>query len=278
MTMGESADTRGWGPGWPANRSKDMVRVTAGDVTVIVHKVIAPVIGHLLDKTLEGGYQLKAGECWGYANREIRNSSPKRPSNHSWGLAVDLNSLTNPMQSPLRTDMPSWMTNLWKSFGFRWGGDYQGRKDAMHFEFMGTPADAARLAAQLDHREEEAMAIVVTRPQGGYMVVQPDGGVFAAPPAPYCGSIPDRHIKLTMPVVGAAWTESGQGYWLVSKDGAVYAFGDAQYLGGFNTEPVSTRGGRYAVGMSRTGTRAYRIVTFDPSGDTSRYDAYEYTA
>lgn len=276
--MGESADTRGWGPGWPTDRRADMARVKAGDVTLIVHKAIAPVVGHLLDKTLEGGYTLKRGECWGFNNREIVGSKPKRPSNHSWGLAVDINSRANPLGSPLRTDMPRWMTDLWKSFGFRWGGDYKGRKDAMHFEFMGTPADAARLAARIGHREDEAMAIVVTRPQGGYMVVQPDGGVFAQPPAPFCGSIPDRKdIKLAAPIVGAAWTESGQGYWLVGKDGAVFAFGDAQYLGGFNQEPAATRGGRYAVGMSRTGPRAYRVVTFDPSGDTTRYDAYEYS-
>jgi hypothetical protein len=278
--MGESAGTRGWGPGWPTDRRSDMARVTAGGVTLAVHKAIAPVIGHLLDKTLEGGYALKKGECWGFASRPIAGT--KRASNHSWGLAVDLNSRANPLGSNLVTDMPRWLPALWKSFGFRWGGDYKGRKDAMHFEFMGTPADAARLVEQIKHKtpdEEEVMATVITRPQGGYIVVQPDGGVFAQAPAPFCGSIPERHdIKLSSPVVGAAWTESGQGYWLVGRDGAVYAFGDAQYAGGFNAEPTSARGGRHAIGISRTGPRAYRIVTFDPSGDATRYDGYEYSA
>lgn len=133
------ANQRGWGPGWPTDRRQDMARVTSHGVTVLVHKLIAPLVAELLDETVEGGYQLRPDECWGYASRPIRGTNT--PSNHSWGLAVDLNSRTNPMGSTLVTDMPPWMTQLWKSRGFRWGGDYSGRKDAMHFEFMGTPAD-----------------------------------------------------------------------------------------------------------------------------------------
>jgi peptidoglycan hydrolase-like protein with peptidoglycan-binding domain len=49
----------------------------------------------------------------------------------------------------LITDMPGWMPELWKGHSFRWGGDYSRRKDAMHYEFMGTPADAAALIAQI---------------------------------------------------------------------------------------------------------------------------------
>jgi murein L,D-transpeptidase YcbB/YkuD len=41
------------------------------------------------------------------------------------------------------------MPELWKSKQFRWGGDYSRRKDAMHYEFMGTPGDAARLIAEI---------------------------------------------------------------------------------------------------------------------------------
>ena len=33
--------------------------------------------------------------------------------------------------------------------GFRWGGAYRGRKDAMHFEYMGSPADARRVAGEV---------------------------------------------------------------------------------------------------------------------------------
>jgi murein L,D-transpeptidase YcbB/YkuD len=53
------------------------------------------------------------------------------------------------MQATLKTDMPAAMVQLWKARSFRWGGDFRNRKDAMHFEFMGTPEDAARLISEL---------------------------------------------------------------------------------------------------------------------------------
>jgi hypothetical protein len=49
------------------------------------------------------------------------------------------------MGKHLITDMPAWMPDLWNAYGFRWGGDYINRPDAMHYEFMGSVADAARL-------------------------------------------------------------------------------------------------------------------------------------
>ncbi|HEY8201338.1 MAG TPA: CHAP domain-containing protein, partial [Actinomycetota bacterium] len=127
--------------------------------------------------------------------------------------------------------------------------------------------------------EETEMATVVTRPQGGYIVVQHDGGVFAYDGAPYVGSVPGTpSIKLGGNVIGGAWSESGQGYWLLARDGAVYAFGDARYMGGFNSESPATKGRRYAVGLVRTSPNSYRVVTFDPSGDGSTFDGYEYRA
>ena len=112
-----------------------------------MRRELAPLIEWLVGETVKGGYALRHGECWGFANRAIRGT--KRPSNHSWGLAVDLNSLTNPMQATLKTDMPTWMVDLWRARSFRWGGDYQGRKDGMHFEFMGSPADVERFISEL---------------------------------------------------------------------------------------------------------------------------------
>src|SRR5437879_13381863 len=121
------------------------------------------------------------------------------------------------------------------------------------------------------------MSTVVTRPQGGYMVVQHDGGVFCYDGAPFLGSIPQHpEWKLGGNVAGGAWSESGAGYWLVARDGAVYAFGDAGYYGGVNTETPQTRGSRYAVGIARISPKSYRIITFDPSDDGTPYDGYAY--
>jgi small-conductance mechanosensitive channel len=52
--------------------------------------------------------------------------------------------------------MPSWVRRarpLVQKYGLRWGGTFSTTPDPMHFEFMGTPADAARITAKL--RQEE---------------------------------------------------------------------------------------------------------------------------
>lgn len=124
--------------------------------------------------------------------------------------------------------------------------------------------------------EEAEMGCVVDRPQGGYVVVDHAGAVFAYGGAPYEGGA-NQHPewKLGGNIVGGAWTSSGAGYWLVAHDGAVYSFGDAVWHGGFNAEPPATRGSRYAVGLAAEGN-GYVVVTFDPSNDGSPYDAYGY--
>lgn len=137
-----SAAKRGWGPGWPTDRSDDQRKVTVGDVTVFMHREIAELVGMLMVETERRGYNLKGGWCWGYAHRPIRGTR-KTPSNHSWGLALDINAPNNPMSSPLRTDISMGIVDLWESYGFEWGGNWN-RPDPMHFEFTGTPEQARR--------------------------------------------------------------------------------------------------------------------------------------
>jgi len=55
-------------------------------------------------------------------------------SPHSWGIAIDIDASENPMGNPLRTTFPAWYVNAWKSAGFLWGGEFEGRKDSMHFQ------------------------------------------------------------------------------------------------------------------------------------------------
>lgn len=68
----------------------------------------------------------------------------------SEALAVDINWDTNPYGSRLITDMPRAMVDRIKALRtnngkqvWRWGGDYGGNKDAMHYEIVCTPADLA---------------------------------------------------------------------------------------------------------------------------------------
>lgn len=162
--------SRGWGAGWPTSRYGDMANVlipttiTGGTdgsdsslyadnstQSFLVHKAVAKLIEILLNETQRRGYKLIKGWCWSYENRAIGGT--QNPSNHSWGLAIDLNAPHNPYTSPRVTDMPlDWMPDLWARYGFAWGGDYTDRQDSMHYEFMGTVTQAAEalVAAQTE--------------------------------------------------------------------------------------------------------------------------------
>jgi len=162
-----TAQDRGWGPGWPHCQPANIKTLVRADgIRIPVHKSIIEIVAYLMDKTEHDiGYNLVPGWCWGYACRAIRGS--KSPSNHSWGLALDLNAPNNPMGSKLITDMPSSMVKLWEAHMFRWGGTYKSRPDAMHYEFMGTPADAARITKQIRDGKSPGVAglpIRLTKP------------------------------------------------------------------------------------------------------------------
>lgn len=94
---------------------------------------------------------------------------------HAYGIAVDVRWAENPYQRPyqyadgLETTMPSAMVNeilaLRTQNGaqvFRWGGDYAGNKDPMHFEIVCTPSD---LAAGIAHHEPAPKTPDPARPQ-----------------------------------------------------------------------------------------------------------------
>jgi CHAP domain len=156
------------------------------------------------------------------------------------------------------------------------GGVYERMRPMSIVVGYGRPPFDTHVEPQDD--KEAEMGAVVPRPQGGYIVLTNEGGVWPFDGAPHLGSVPKLgNVKLGGNIVGGAWTESGQGYWMVARDGAVYAFGDAVYAGGFNQESAETRGGRYVVGMVRTGARSYRVIAFDPS-DATKYDGYDYRA
>jgi len=146
-----SPKAKGWNDGWPASRAKDQAQVKAdrSGTRINVHRRIAPLVDLLLDETERRGYRLDPKTCGGFVNRPIKGTS--KPSNHSWGLAVDLNWGRNPenFHGELHTDLPSWLPPLWGRYGFAWGGNYKGRhKDPMHLEFMGSPADADDMLAK----------------------------------------------------------------------------------------------------------------------------------
>ena len=104
---------------------------------------------------------------WGYAERPIRGS--RTTSNHASGTAIDLNAPRHPL-GKRGTFSKSQVRKIKKILAdcggvVRWGGNYSGRKDEMHFEIN---AGSARV-------REVARAIRAGKKPG------PSGGATASP-------------------------------------------------------------------------------------------------
>lgn len=133
-----NAQARGWGPGWPNCQTGKWAKVEKAGVIVIVRREVGELVATLFAITEELDYDIKKGQTWGAACRAIAGTSS--PSNHSWGLAVDVNSLANPMGSVFKTDIPPQVVKAWWDCGWFWGGWYQNKPDAMHFEYVHKPS------------------------------------------------------------------------------------------------------------------------------------------
>ncbi|NEJ73784.1 tail length tape measure protein [Rhizobium phaseoli] len=135
----------------PAGSTKtgiDLAQVsTSNGLVASVNKQFAANFQGLIDG-LEGvGYKIKS--LGGYNFRNIAGTN--KLSNHAFGDAIDINPGTNPMGRRLVTDMPSSVSALAAQNGLAWGGDWNSKKDAMHFEVQSskTAADALnKLAGQ----------------------------------------------------------------------------------------------------------------------------------
>ena len=97
---------------------------------------------------------------WGYAERPIRGN-PNELSNHASGTALDLNATRHAL-GHVGTFTPGQVQvihAILREVGgvVRWGGDYHGRKDEMHFEIVGTPSQVEAAAQRLAGHEEDDM-------------------------------------------------------------------------------------------------------------------------
>jgi hypothetical protein len=108
-------------------------------VTVSVHQRSLPAFQQVAANLLASGgyYPTRSGETFGFFSRTVSGS--RSISYHAFGAAADINSRTNPERADgtLITDMPPWYVDAWRNAGFCWGGNWVGRKDPMHYSWMG---------------------------------------------------------------------------------------------------------------------------------------------
>lgn len=94
----------------------------------------------------------KVLDDWGYAWRPVRGQSTGL-SNHAAGCAADVNALIHPLSRVgtfRRTQVDAIHAKLRFCRGtIRWGGDYNGRKDEMHFEVVQNITYCEKVAKKL---------------------------------------------------------------------------------------------------------------------------------
>lgn len=147
---------RGWGPGWPDCRRGGLIseisvsRPSDGHVfKARVRKELKDLVGFLLAAHMQIDEIRRRDEPGGglgsYSCRKIKRSDPAKPSWHSWGLALDIDSRGNPMlnkgQAFVSRQDPD-VVDLWESAGFKSGTRWD-PSDSMHFEYLFRPEDVA---------------------------------------------------------------------------------------------------------------------------------------
>lgn len=120
--------------------------VLHGDGVVTVRSTIVDALKALDACLVKHDYRTRQADTGGYNCRKITGGTGY--SLHAYGTAVDINWQSNPYGRTLITDMPPEMVADIKAIRtnsgqqvWRWGGDYAGNKDAMHFEVVCHPAD-----------------------------------------------------------------------------------------------------------------------------------------
>jgi Putative peptidoglycan binding domain/D-alanyl-D-alanine carboxypeptidase len=145
--------------GWPASADRNAIGVDANFSAAGVKFPggvkggdVATVLGHVATQIHNRVEALVAGTCWGYAYRAVRGATTGL-SNHASGTAIDINAPQHPLGATGTFSVSQVMTirSILNECGgvVRWGGDYSGRKDAMHFEINGTAGSVAVIAARL---------------------------------------------------------------------------------------------------------------------------------
>lgn len=162
-------------------------KVRAGDAHTILNE-----LGRRFNAEVEA---IRKDWSWGYAYRNVRGASVH--SEHSAGTAVDFNApahglgLSGTFSGAQVRAIRRILADL--DGAVRWGGDYAGRKDEMHFELQGGTAKLAKVAAKI---------------KGG---VKPVGNVKPSKPKPKPSSRPTDYKDLTVDgVFGSATAEATQ--------------------------------------------------------------------
>lgn len=149
--------------GWPVNPPRSAHTIPGTNVRVTVADgpagdVLMHVLGQVNSRVEGVELNGPAGEHddWGYADRNVRGS--QSISNHASATAVDINA-TRHVLGAQGTFTPAQTAEIHRILAevdnvVRWGGDYTGRRDEMHFEIIGSQEEVAAVAERLRQAQQ----------------------------------------------------------------------------------------------------------------------------
>lgn len=209
--MTSRADARGWGRGWPQNNASKCTTITGAKsgVALTVRREIAPIVKFCVDEVERREYLYDHGpmdptDDWSFVNRPIRGTSI--PSNHSWGLAVDMDATLYP-QGQRKKRPPQWVDDVWRKYRFDNGAPWA-NPDPMHYEFNGTPNDAKFLVNSL----------------AAHALDQTPAPMPPSAPAPKPDPVPAPSLEDIMHVVTLAYPNRTERWFVLPDRGRVLAY------------------------------------------------------
>ena len=144
--------------GWPASSNRAAIgtdpNFNVAGVTFpggVKSGAVTVVLGYVAQQFHSRVESLVKGWCWGWSYRDIRGSNTT--SNHGSASAIDCNAPNHPLgvrgtfsAAQVRTihQILNEVDNV-----VRWGGDYSGRVDEMHFEINASAAAVQRVANRI---------------------------------------------------------------------------------------------------------------------------------
>ena len=168
-TGSDDTHATGGGGGGSSNIKLSSISSKSGKSTQ-VGATYASQFQQLVDYLDNTGYEIRS--LGGYIDRDVRGK-PGQKSVHAHGGAIDINPDTNPMSGTLVTDMPGDISSVARSLGLGWGGNWNSRKDAMHFS--------------------AAMS------EGGSLLKARNGGIFNGPASGYDVKLHGREAIVPLP-------------------------------------------------------------------------------
>jgi len=122
--------------------------VRAGDVATVL-RYVAEQMHNRVEPIYRQGWH--DGDDWGYAYRQNRNAN--NLSCHSAGCAIDYNAVKHPngKRGTFSTEQVLVIHTILHELDgvVRWGGDFTGTADEMHFEIIGNEAQVRSVATRL---------------------------------------------------------------------------------------------------------------------------------